>query len=574
MSAVKILSSLQEKIKTQIKDDRRSFYILLGIKIGNNHVVTDCVNPNAVKTNDVADMVNTVESFFPTGIDIIGFCVPDFEFETSKFKKVREDYGMVLVTNNESGIIAQLSEEQVKVDFVSSEWFLEQLYSTFHVYHVKETYVCKVEDNSDLNTSLIKGFKEVERQISNLYFIYKKDVPILFSPKSEKLAAEMLKSEQMFNSKKFLQKKNISKPEKLELFNTQRVVVSPYAAMSGSNHIPILAIHQKKVKYYKTSLHINAFAFCPMDSNSSNICLKLSNAMLRQMRNMQVCLTNELMGFSKISAIETLNYMTDAGVPLNITYLDGKSDDDSKNFRKEFLHPLFMEPTVKPIFTKLNAVTIPSRSIPQLINTHVGLKDPILEGGKIHLVDGCYSYHHYMQDRFDDNGWGCAYRSLQTIVSWFRHQGYTDKDVPSHRQIQETLVEIGDKPKKFVGSRLWIGSIEVSNVLSQQLGITSKIMTLSRGSEMESRGRELAYHFDTVGTPIMIGGGVLAHTIIGVCFSEITGETRFLILDPHYTGTEDLKTIQSKGWCGWKDLGFWDNNAFYNLCVPQRPDLF
>jgi hypothetical protein len=37
------------------------------------------------------------------------------------------------------------------------------------------------------------------------------------------------------------------------------------------------------------------------------------------------------------------------------------------------------------------------------------------------------------QDRFNDSGWGCAYRSLQTIVSWFRQQRYTDKPVPSHR---------------------------------------------------------------------------------------------------------------------------------------------
>jgi len=38
-----------------------------------------------------------------------------------------------------------------------------------------------------------------------------------------------------------------------------------------------------------------------------------------------------------------------------------------------------------------------------------------------------------LQDRFNDSGWGCAYRSLQTIVSWFRQQKYTDKPVPSHR---------------------------------------------------------------------------------------------------------------------------------------------
>uniref|UniRef100_A0A1B0GQK0 Uncharacterized protein n=1 Tax=Phlebotomus papatasi TaxID=29031 RepID=A0A1B0GQK0_PHLPP len=30
------------------------------------------------------------------------------------------------------------------------------------------------------------------------------------------------------------------------------------------------------------------------------------------------------------------------------------------------------------------------------------------------------------------------------------------------------------------------------------------------------------------------------------------GETRFLILDPHYTGAEDLHTIQQKGFCNWK----------------------
>ena len=52
-------------------------------------------------------------------------------------------------------------------------------------------------------------------------------------------------------------------------------------------------------------------------------------------------------------------------------------------------------------------------------------------------MDGTYTYHHYMQDRFDDDKWGCAYRSLQTLVSWFRHQGYTSVSIPTHRQIQQ-----------------------------------------------------------------------------------------------------------------------------------------
>ena len=43
-----------------------------------------------------------------------------------------------------------------------------------------------------------------------------------------------------------------------------------------------------------------------------------------------------------------------------------------------------------------------------------------------------------------------------------------------------------------------------------------------------------------------IGGGVLAHTILGVAWNEITGQIKFLILDPHYTGAEDLQVILEK----------------------------
>ena len=42
------------------------------------------------------------------------------------------------------------------------------------------------------------------------------------------------------------------------------------------------------------------------------------------------------------------------------------------------------------------------------------------------------------------------------------------------------------------------------------------------------------------------GGGVLAHTILGVDWNEATGDVKFLILDPHYTGADDLRIIQDK----------------------------
>jgi len=78
-----------------------------------------------------------------------------------------------------------------------------------------------------------------------------------------------------------------------------------------------------------------------------------------------------------------------------------------------------------------------------------------------------------------------------------------------------------------------------------------------------------------------IGGGVLAYTLLGIKFSEITGECAFLILDPHYTGGEDLQRIRSGTWVGWKMLGekaaaggdLFVKGAFYNLLCPQRPNV-
>eukprot|EP00793_Prasinoderma_coloniale_P001400 PRCOL_00005175-RA len=131
------------------------------------------------------------------------------------------------------------------------------------------------------------------------------------------------------------------------------------------------------------------------------------------------------------------------------------------------------------------------------------------------MVRGSYEYCHYLQDRFDDKGWGCAYRSLQTIASWFRRAHYTSAAPPDHAAIQRALVDVGDKPRSFVGSRQWE-----------------------------------------------------------------TGDVAYLILDPHYTGADEVKPVHAGGWVGWKrgldakggtgGLVF-DKASFYNLLLPLRP---
>lgn len=104
------------------------------------------------------------------------------------------------------------------------------------------------------------------------------------------------------------------------------------------------------------------------------------------------------------------------------------------------------------------------------------------------------------------------------------------------------------------------------------LNVDCRILHVKSGGEMAQHGPTFAQHFTTYGTPVMIGGGVLAHTILGVDFNSQTNDLKFLVLDPHYTGADDLDTVQKKGWCAWKPVTFWDKKSYYNCCMPLFPD--
>ncbi|XP_023519229.1 probable Ufm1-specific protease [Cucurbita pepo subsp. pepo] len=273
--------------------------------------------------------------------------------------------------------------------------------------------------------------------------------------------------------------------------------------------------------------------------------------------------------------------------PITATYelTYGETEMKQVELRKA-LHLRLGLPFDRPVLRIASALDFSSRkdNLPRkgsflLKDVHIGIPSSGVSGGQTSIVQGSYEYHHYLQEGFNDSGWGCAYRSLQTIISWFRLQHYTSIDVPSHREIQEALVEIGDKDDSFIGSREWIGAIELSFVLDKLLGVSCKIINVRSGAELPEKCRELAAHFENQGTPIMIGGGVLAYTLLGVDYNEASGDCGFLILDPHYTGSDDIKKIVSGGWCGWKKAvdskgkNFFLHDKFYNLLLPQRPNM-
>ncbi|XP_069023392.1 ufm1-specific protease 2 [Embiotoca jacksoni] len=339
----------------------------------------------------------------------------------------------------------------------------------------------------------------------------------------------------------------------------------------GPLSAPILNKTVHKSHFLSTALSMDCVVCTSFNDTIKDACERLLEALTHQLCEMEKVTLQHMKG-TTLLVPEPLHFLLPKPKGLvMVVYPAGVSDSQLETQRME-LHQQFELPDDRPYFRRANAYHFPDEPYKDgyLRNPHVILNHPTLDNGKVYLVQGIYSYHHYMQDRVDDNGWGCAYRSLQTICSWFQQQGYVERPVPTHKEIQQALVDVGDKQASFVGSHQWIGSIEVQAVLNQLLGITSKIMFVSQGSELASKGRELANHFLTEGTPIMIGGGVLAHTILGVTWSETTGEIRYLILDPHYTGAEDLQVITDKGWCGWKGPEFWDQTAYYNLCLPQR----
>jgi len=262
------------------------------------------------------------------------------------------------------------------------------------------------------------------------------------------------------------------------------------------------------------------------------------------------------------------------GLGFTIT-LRNANDEENLQTRK-FYHTKLHFPTDKPLMRACDSLNVARKSLEldtsgKLRDVHIGLNTPGVAGGTKYIIYGSYIYSHYMQDSFDDQGWGCAYRSLQTVLSWFKVQRLVpDFKIPSIPEIQKILVDLGDKPANFVGTKEWIGAFEVSLVLNKLLDVESKILFISSGAEIPSKARELKEHFLNEGTPIMIGGGVLAYTLLGIDYNEETGDIKFLILDPHYTGSDNLKNIQDKGWIGWKESKLFVDSAFYNFCLPQR----
>lgn len=209
-----------------------------------------------------------------------------------------------------------------------------------------------------------------------------------------------------------------------------------------------------------------------------------------------------------------------------------------------------------------------------LSDVHLALPFPA-PPHQVALITGSYHYYHYGCDSVDDRGWGCGYRTLQTLCSWLVEtgvRGAASRPVPSLREMQHSLVEMGDKPPLFAGSQEWIGTVEAALCIDHFYAVPSKLIHIPQGQDLERQLETLYTHFQGGGGPVMMGGDRdnSSKALLGVC-SSARGH-HLLVLDPHYygmAGSLGKGELQARGWVCWRELGFFDEGSFYNLCLPQ-----
>ncbi|XP_061446155.1 inactive Ufm1-specific protease 1 [Rhineura floridana] len=212
--------------------------------------------------------------------------------------------------------------------------------------------------------------------------------------------------------------------------------------------------------------------------------------------------------------------------------------------------------------------------MPLLSSVHRGLPLPS-PPHRLALISGPYSYYHYGCDSVDDRGWGCGYRTLQTVCSWLAAAGRGEVPscpVPSLKEMQNSLVEMGDKRPSFTGSRDWIGTVEAALCMDHFYAVPGKLIHIPHGRDLEKELETLYAHFQGGGGPVMMGGNRdnSSKGLLGVC-SSAKGH-HLLVLDPHYYGKAGSVTkeeLQEAGWVSWRELGTFEAGSFYNLCLPQ-----
>ena len=202
------------------------------------------------------------------------------------------------------------------------------------------------------------------------------------------------------------------------------------------------------------------------------------------------------------------------------------------------------------------------RDVASLLPTELSLR-------RAHLVSGRLRYCHYLCDGFDDSGWGCGFRSVQTILSWL-----DPAPPPSIAECQAVLAAV--QPAAYAGARGWIGVADAVVLLDHYQNAQTTVLELPNGQAMARHTPALAAHFEAGGGPAMIGGGgdVYSKTIVGVRLGVPSADPlddELLVWDPHFVGADPATAAETGGAVAWRTVReLLRGSSFYNVALPRR----
>ncbi|KAH8304272.1 hypothetical protein KR059_005354 [Drosophila kikkawai] len=191
-------------------------------------------------------------------------------------------------------------------------------------------------------------------------------------------------------------------------------------------------------------------------------------------------------------------------------------------------------------------------------------------------IRGSFEYFHYGCDGHQDAGWGCGYRTLQSAISWIIRRrdssSVKDQHVPSIREIQQILVNIGDKGAGFEGSRDWIGTLEEFYVIDVLYQLPCRILHVKELGSAEALAQIRSYFEEYQGF-IAVGGisDTASKAIIGYHCSAETGRVYLLIVDPHFASVPSCRQqLIDEGYVRWVPVDEFPAGT-YNLCLILQP---
>ncbi|XP_076445627.1 ufm1-specific protease 1-like isoform X2 [Babylonia areolata] len=111
----------------------------------------------------------------------------------------------------------------------------------------------------------------------------------------------------------------------------------------------------------------------------------------------------------------------------------------------------------------------------KLKNVHRGVAAPGLPQ-HVSLVKGDYEYWHYCCDGTNDRGWGCGYRTLQTVCSWVKLQRlHSSPTLPANNSVPHDVVDRSAVDVSTDNVISVIGSGDINDVSSAYAGASAHV---------------------------------------------------------------------------------------------------